>query len=108
MQGAGTFDDSVIIVHGDHGSRIGRVRFPFKDKGGVATQDLLDNFSTLFAVKKPGHRTGFDLPPRPVREILREVVDGLPEEVSRRSEHFVFQRKPDGGWTRLPFPLASE
>jgi arylsulfatase A-like enzyme len=53
MKSAGLFADALIIVHGDHGSRIFRVAPRAKNKDKLARQDLLDGFSTLFAVRSP-------------------------------------------------------
>jgi hypothetical protein len=55
------FADAVIIVHGDHGSRIA-----LDDPSSGRTQplgdgDKVDSFSTLFAVKAPGVAPGYDL-----------------------------------------------
>ncbi|WP_265569339.1 hypothetical protein [Sphingomicrobium nitratireducens] len=46
-------DDVVMIVHGDHGSRIGR-RLPSGGVRRASEQEKLHNFSTLFAVALPG------------------------------------------------------
>ena len=61
MRRSGRLADAVIVVQGDHGSRItlddpdsGRTR-PLGDG------DKVDSFSTLFAVKAPGIAPGYDL-----------------------------------------------
>jgi hypothetical protein len=42
--------DAVIVVHGDHGSRLSAGRFIET----VEPLDLIDNYSTLFAIRQPG------------------------------------------------------
>jgi hypothetical protein len=58
---SGRLADAVIIVHGDHGSRI-----PIDDPDSGRTQplgegDKVDSFSTLFAIKAPGVAPDYDL-----------------------------------------------
>jgi len=70
LRGAGVFDSTLIVVHGDHGSRIRRVlkgagdaarptgsdpeRFDYS--GPPSVRDMLDRFSALLAVKRPSAR----------------------------------------------------
>ncbi|MDF0676868.1 MAG: hypothetical protein P0120_21410 [Nitrospira sp.] len=60
MQSSGVFSDSIIIVHGDHGARLG-LRLPRSDEQSQLTpDDYGDELSTLFAVKLPGEPGGYD------------------------------------------------
>lgn len=58
MRTLGLFDDAIIIVHGDHGSRISLA--PYKELGrdGVRDRDIIDNASTPFAVRLAGESFG--------------------------------------------------
>lgn len=53
----GVYDEATIIVHGDHGSRIGEHAYR-ETSEPMTQQDLLDHFSTLFATKAPGIAPG--------------------------------------------------
>jgi hypothetical protein len=58
MGEAGLFDDATIIVHGDHGSSVHAHVPSVHNRDRLTQRDLLDAYSTLFAVKWPdgGHR----------------------------------------------------
>ena len=45
------FNDTVIVLHGDHGSRIVTIEPLVENKLLLTKQDVLDGFSTLLAVK---------------------------------------------------------
>lgn len=60
MQLAGTFSDSIVIVHGDHGARLG-LRHPIlKEQDQLTVADYADGFSTLFAVRIPETPGSYD------------------------------------------------
>ena len=74
MQAAGVYDDSIIIVHGDHGSKIVTTE-PLKDNQYVLTKrDLLDGFSTLFAMKIPGKSGGYDKSSLPLEQLFAKFA----------------------------------
>jgi hypothetical protein len=54
----GIYDEATIIVHGDHGSRIGESRYHDVQASELSERDLVDHFSTLLAVKGPGVSPG--------------------------------------------------
>lgn len=58
MQALGVFEDATVIVHGDHGSRISRAWFRELGAAQVSARDLIDNLSTLYAVRVPGMDAG--------------------------------------------------
>jgi len=94
MRAAGMWEDSIIILHGDHGSRLG-LHDPDIDPFNVLTEsDYSDAFSTLFAVKLPGKQAGFDPSPRALEELLAEVLaiplKTAPAGSSKPSEPFVY------------------
>ena len=53
LEAAGVLGSATIVVHGDHGSR-----FAGLPEKGAPFRQLLENFSTLLAVKKPGAAEG--------------------------------------------------
>ena len=78
---AGVYDQSIVLVHGDHGSRLDTVSpaTPFVDE--LRPQDYVDAFSTLFAAKLPGVSGGTDRRLLPLEELVAAVVrdERLPE-----------------------------
>jgi hypothetical protein len=59
MQSSGLFGDSIIIVHGDHGGRLG-IRAPVaKMQAELRPVDFADGLATLYATKIPGKPGGY-------------------------------------------------
>lgn len=77
MREAGVWRTAIVIVHGDHGSRIVR-RLPVQQNAASLTAtDLKDAFSTLFAAKLPGQAPGVVRDARPLQALLADAL-GLP------------------------------
>lgn len=76
MKERGTFDDAVIIIHGDHGSRIvlNEPRQEFVNH--LTRQDYFDAFSTLYVVKSPAIEPGYDARMMALPELLEGTVSG--------------------------------
>jgi len=75
MKALGIYDEATIIVHGDHGSRIGE----HSARGPVAKltdRDLLDYFATLMAFKAPGIRPGIRPEPILLQQAFGELFLG--------------------------------
>ncbi|HSR67212.1 MAG TPA: hypothetical protein VLU25_04670 [Acidobacteriota bacterium] len=53
MGRAGSLSDSVIIVHGDHGSRLASKAFRYVDPADFGAADMSDHYSALMAVRMP-------------------------------------------------------
>jgi hypothetical protein len=60
LQQAGIYDKTIIIVHGDHGSRIGLHDPNPKNINILTAQDFKDYYITLFATKIPQQTAGID------------------------------------------------
>ena len=60
MKTAGIFERSIVVVHGDHGSGIGKFSPVVKNLAVLTPADYRSNFSTLFAVKFPGNENRVD------------------------------------------------
>lgn len=94
MEAAGIFENSIIILHGDHGARLG-IHDPYiEDLPILSREDYLDAFSTLFAAKIPGRVGSYNTLIAPVEELLAETV-GMPFESGasvglRRPDPFVY------------------
>jgi hypothetical protein len=74
MRAARIYDDSIIILHGDHGSRIGINEPTSKNQHTLTKQDLVDGFSTLFAMKLPGRPGGYDKSPWSLEQLFAKFV----------------------------------
>lgn len=72
---AGLFEDSIIVAHGDHGSRFSIHHPSLNNLDVMIPDDYLDSFSTLFAVKKPKLPPGRDFAPRAIDELLWGTLD---------------------------------
>lgn len=101
MQRDGIFEDSLVIVHSDHGSRIS-LTSPFrKNKETITSQDLLDTYSTLFAVKFPREGGAYDPRVIPIEQLLKGIVSdnitlGRPLSV-QTSRPFVYLSSENAG-----------
>ena len=68
------FADATIVIHGDHGPRISAGQYA----ESVSSRDLIDNYSTLYAIRGPGIEPGYDGLQRSVQRLTAEyfVDDG--------------------------------
>jgi hypothetical protein len=83
-QEAGVFDRAVIIIHGDHGSRIYLHRPEASNRGEMLVSDYADAFSTLLAVKAPGYEPGYDLRWIAIQDFLPEfAIQGRPRQTAQ-------------------------
>jgi hypothetical protein len=64
----------LMIVHGDHGSRITKVNPTIETVGKFDEDDLVAGYSTLFAIHAPGIRAGYDPQPIAVPELLKGLA----------------------------------
>lgn len=80
--------NAIIVVHGDHGSRITDVEPNVATIGEFDDRDLLAGHSTLFAVRAPDIEAGYDARALPIAEILRALAasDFRSAEVSLPSD----------------------
>ena len=74
-----SWNDGLLILQGDHGSRIFNSRPSAQNIEHASHEDLLAGFSTLFVVRGSGFEPGYDLSPRPVSSLLAEVMGIAPE-----------------------------
>ena len=66
--------NAVVVIHGDHGSRITRVEPRADNAGRIRDQDLVAGFSTLFAVRAPRIAAGIDRTPAPAPALLGSLA----------------------------------
>lgn len=97
--------DSVVIVHGDHGSRITARRPAPSNRNLLTPADLRDGFSTLFAVRRPGVPAHYDDRLLPIDALLDATLAAGPiprgAQWQQPAEIVIEDR-----WTRLRIPLA--
>jgi hypothetical protein len=65
---------SIVIVHGDHGSRITQRDPIVENVGRFDERDLINGYSTLFAVRAADIEPGYDATPLPVAQLLSALV----------------------------------
>ncbi len=76
LKQAGLYDDATIIVHGDHGSRIG-IHDPWPQTRSLLSEDdLFDYYSTLYAVKRPGVEPRYSREQRSIQAMFSEHFFG--------------------------------
>lgn len=73
------FGDALIIIHGDHGSRISRSQYVEY----MSEDDLIANHATLFAVRNEGVRPGYDLEFISLQALFSRYLSPMPPRESR-------------------------
>ena len=66
---------SIIIVHGDHGSRITDMEPVEENLGRFGDADMIAGYSTLFAVRAPQIKPGYDRRRQPINWLLHDLVE---------------------------------
>jgi hypothetical protein len=74
----GLYDRMLIIVQGDHGSRIWLHPPIAANKDRLVPSDYTDAFSTLFAVKAPGLEPAYDTRTVAIQDLLPAVASAQP------------------------------
>lgn len=80
----GVYDEATIIVHGDHGSRIGERPYIIAHPKLLTQQDLLDHYATLLAIKAPGIAPGLRGEPVALQRVFAETFLGGADPASPR------------------------
>jgi len=69
------FDNAIIVIHGDHGSRINVVEPKNRSLANpMSDRDFRDAFSTLAAIKTPNSKRKYDLTPITISQLIQEFV----------------------------------
>jgi hypothetical protein len=103
------FKDAVIIVHGDHGSRITITRLMYEHFDRLTSRDLRDSFSTLFAVRAPGVPAGVDSTRASIQELFSYLVESdfeWPGPMTASPPFVFLQGAPGGTMRRIPYRSA--
>jgi hypothetical protein len=70
--------NSLVFVHGDHGSRLTSVDPSEEYRGQFGREDVIAAYSTLFAVRAPAVRAGYYTEPYPIHTLLRDFSSSTP------------------------------
>ena len=100
----GVYDEATIIVHGDHGSRLG-ARYFINAPDVLTNVDRIDHYSTLLAIKAPGVAPGVREEPVALQRIFAETFLGGARKTSPRAgEIFVRADNDDFAPAEFPWP----
>ncbi len=73
LRAAGRYEESTIIIHGDHGSRISIWNPGITVSDRLSDRDIVDNYSTLYAIKQPGVAPAYDSTERSIQALFAEA-----------------------------------
>jgi hypothetical protein len=98
---------AIVIVHGDHGSRLDLGPPIRQFAAALSPADYVDAYSTFFAIKTPGGKKGYDPRPLPIDELFEKLVlDGRgPEEIEQTGDWRVFMTDGDETMVTGQMPL---
>lgn len=74
MKTAGVYNQAIIIIHGDHGSRIALHSLNAKYSEQLTQQDFLDYYQTLFVAKLPNQKPGVDQNKIDLQTLLAQIM----------------------------------
>lgn len=110
MKRGGTYKDAIIVIHGDHGSRISKAEPSAKTMPEMTVDDHMDGFSTLFVLKAPGISPGVDPRMLPLSQLLAYAATRDDRNLAEPSRHTVFVENGPSDFTEIPLaefpPLA--
>ena len=92
IQASGHWERSIIVIHGDHGSRITRNRLSVSNLDKLVEDDFRDAYSTFFAVKKGASVGRLVASPLSLQSLLARVWQ-IPVEQSE--SHHVYLQTAD-------------
>lgn len=106
LEEKGLWEDAIVVIHGDHGSRISQWPPAPVCKSNVSSQDLVDSFSTLYAVKAPGLEAGYHRDLLPIDHLFsRTLRDRLPwEDTKLENQPVVYLQGVEKTLEKHPLP----
>jgi len=90
LKAEGRWADTEIILHGDHGSRIYETGPRSNSLAQLATPDLRDAFSTLFAVRSPRYVANVQDEPVPVSQLLADFLGVADRSVTESTSPIIY------------------
>ena len=102
--------NAVVIIHGDHGSRLTTVDPTEDSRGYFSDDDMIAAFSTLFAVRGPGVQAGYFTEPSPIPSLLHAFDESGFRQAPRPAASKIHEvTLDDSNWTarsKAPLPDA--
>lgn len=98
------FDDMTIIIHGDHGSMISSLEAFEMNQNVLSDRDLIDNYATHFAYKKPGILASEHREQRSIQSLFAEHIMGT-QGVSDHPDIFLKPNKGIVGKNQVRRPM---
>jgi len=97
LKDKGLWDDCIIILHGDHGSRIYQWVPDEYAHENVGPTDFLDCFPTLFVVKNPNIAPGYFRNMLPIDHLFASLMrdEGLPDDPLLEASPWVYFQHKD-------------
>lgn len=105
LKRAKSFDRATIVIHGDHGARIGLTDPETATVSTLTLADYIDGYSTLFAFKTPGAPAGIDPRMLPLPSLLSYAADRDENSLLSVPAPTVFIA--DGNNPAKPYPLPA-
>lgn len=107
IENADALKDAVVILHGDHGSRMTLREPSVGNWASLSRAEIVDNFSTLFAVRAPAIGAGYDRRQIAVQRLLGILSErdfqSVPGTGAVDTENHVMIRDANG-WAERPIP----
>ena len=105
----GLWEKAIIIVHGDHGSRISEWPAAPVTRDQVGPADFLDVFSTIFAVRGPGIQGEYHEDMLPIDHLFSRLIrDRLPwQDADLKNEPWVYMEGAEKFFEKRPMPRFS-
>jgi hypothetical protein len=107
LRDLGVYDEATIVVHGDHGSRIGEHHFRHLPAAALTERDTLDHYSTLLAVKAPGVVPGIREEPVVLQRLFSEIFFGAAPDSDASADVLVRQGIDDFAPRSLVWPVPA-
>ena len=101
---------AIVVLHGDHGSRITQLDPNIAHRGHYTEADLVAAFTTLFAVRSPKIAPGYHEQPARVSRLLKEIArsefSALPPVGTDAAPSVVIEDREWKPRARVPFPAT--
>lgn len=87
------YEEATIVFHGDHGARISAGQFAESQ----SDRDMIDNYSALYAIKRPDIEPGYDTRQVSIQRLTAEYFSGnTPAELGPDNQIVVIDSKEPG------------
>lgn len=107
IENSDALKDAVVILHGDHGSRMALREPTAENWGSLKVPEIVDNFSTLFALRAPAIGAGYDRRQASIQRLLGGLSErrfqSIPDTDAIGAENHVMIRDANG-WVERPMP----